>query len=75
MLGVSSLEKLDQVRSQLMWTLLGASFTSLLAVSAWCGLVLNAGLPFEGLRETMLEIASGNQNLRAKEAGAYELRG
>ena len=30
-LGVSSLEKLDQVRSQLMWTLLGASVTSLLA--------------------------------------------
>ena len=30
-LGVSSLEKLDQVRSQLLWTLLGASVTSLLA--------------------------------------------
>ena len=26
------------------------------------------------LRETMLEIASGNQNLRAKETGAHELR-
>ena len=32
-IGVSSLEKLDQVRSQLMWTLLGASALSLLALS------------------------------------------
>lgn len=42
-LGVSSLEKLDQVRSQLLWTLLGVPYLSL-PVSAWCGLVLNAGL-------------------------------
>ena len=74
-LGVSSLEKLDQVRSQLMWTLLGASFTSLLACLCLVWFSLKRWIaPLNDLRETMLEIASGNQNLRAKEAGAYELR-
>ena len=74
-LGVSSLEKLDQVRSQLMWTLLGASFTSLLACLYLVWLTLKRWIaPLNDLRETMLEIASGNQNLRAKETGAYELR-
>ena len=61
-IGVSSLEKLDKVRSQLMWTLLAASALSLLACLC------------KDLRETMLEIASGGQNLRAKETGAHELR-
>lgn len=74
-LGVSSLEKLDQVRSQLMWTLLGASFASLLACLCLVWFSLKRWIaPLNDLRETMLEIASGNQNLRAKEAGAYELR-
>ena len=74
-IGVSSLEKLDQVRSQLMWTLLGASFTSLLACLCLVWFSLKRWIaPLNDLRETMLEIASGNQNLRAKEAGAYELR-
>ena len=74
-IGVSSLEKLDQVRSQLMWTLLGASFTSLLACLCLVWFSLKRWIaPLKDLRETMLEIASGNQNLRAKEAGAYELR-
>ena len=74
-LGVSSLEKLDQVRSQLMWTLLGASFTSLLACLCLVWFSLKRWIaPLNDLRETMLEIASGIQNLRAKEAGAYELR-
>ena len=74
-LGVSSLEKLDQVRSQLLWTLLGASFTSLLACLCLVWLTLKRWIaPLKDLRETMLEIASGSQNLRAKETGAYELR-
>lgn len=74
-LGVSSLEKLDQVRSQLMWTLLGASFTSLFACLCLVWFSLKRWIaPLNDLRETMLEIASGGQNLRAKEAGAYELR-
>ena len=74
-LGVSSLEKLDQVRSQLVWTLLGASFTSLLACLYLVWLSLKRWIaPLNDLRETMLEIASGNQNLRAKETGAHELR-
>jgi len=74
-IGVSSLEKLDQVRSQLLWTLLGASFTSLLACLCLVWFSLKRWIaPLKDLRETMLEIASGNQNLRAKEAGAYELR-
>ena len=74
-LGVSSLEKLDQVRSQLMWTLLGASFTSLLACLCLVWFSLKRWIaPLKDLRETMLEIASGNQNLRAKETGAHELR-
>ena len=74
-LGVSSLEKLDQVRSQLVWTLLGASFTSLLACLYLVWLSLKRWIaPLNDLRETMLEIASGGQNLRAKEVGAYELR-
>lgn len=74
-LGVSSLEKLDQVRSQLVWTLLGASFTSLLACLYLVWLSLKRWIaPLNDLRETMLEIASGNQNLRAREVGAYELR-
>ena len=74
-LGVSSLEKLDQVRSQLLWTLLGASVTSLLACLFLVWFSLKRWIaPLKDLRETMLEIASGGQNLRAKEAGAYELR-
>ena len=74
-LGVSSLEKLDQVRSQLMWTLLGASFTSLLACLCLVWFSLKRWIaPLKDLRETMLEIASGAQNLRAKETGAHELR-
>ena len=74
-LGVSSLEKLDQVRSQLLWTLLGASVTSLLACLFLVWLSLKRWIaPLNDFRETMLEIASGNHNLRAKEAGAYELR-
>ena len=74
-LGVSSLEKLDQIRSQLMWTLLGASFTSLLACLCLVWISLKRWIaPLNDLRETMLEIASGNQNLRAKETGAHELR-
>ena len=74
-LGVSSLEKLDQVRSQLMWTLLGASFTSLLACLCLVWFSLKRWIaPLNDLRETMLEIASGGQNLRAKETGAHELR-
>ena len=74
-LGVSSLEKLDQVRSQLMWTLLGASITSLLACLCLVWFSLERWIaPLNDLRETMLEIASGNQNLRAKETGAHELR-
>jgi len=74
-LGVSSLEKLDQVRSQLMWTLLGASITSLLACLCLVWFSLKRWIaPLNDLRETMLEIASGNQNLRAKETGAHELR-
>ena len=74
-IGVSSLEKLDQVRSQLLWTLLGASVTSLLACLFLVWLSLKRWIaPLNDLRETMLEIASGNQNLRAKEDGAYELR-
>ena len=74
-IGVSSLEKLDQVRSQLMWTLLGASALSLLACLCLVWFSLKRWIaPLNDLRETMLEIASGTQNLRAKEAGAYELR-
>ena len=74
-LGVSSLEKLDKVRSQLLWTLLGASVTSLLACLCLVWFSLKRWIaPLKDLRETMLEIASGAQNLRAKEAGAYELR-
>ena len=74
-LGVSSLEKLDQVRSQLMLTLLGASVTSLLACFCLVWFSLKRWIaPLKDLRETMLEIASGSQNLRAKETGAYELR-
>jgi len=74
-IGVSSLEKLDQVRSQLMWTLLGASVTSLLACLCLVWFSLKRWIaPLNDLRETMLEIASGAQNLRAKEVGAYELR-
>ena len=74
-IGVSSLEKLDQVRSQLMWTLLGASALSLLACLCLVWFSLKRWIaPLKDLRETMLEIASGAQNLRAKEAGAYELR-
>lgn len=74
-LGVSSLEKLDQVRSQLMWTLLGASFTSLLACLCLVWFSLKRWIaPLKDLRETMLEIASGTQNLRSKETGAHELR-
>ncbi|KEQ44777.1 HAMP domain protein [Streptococcus mitis] len=74
-LGVSSLEKLDKVRSQLMWTLLGASVTSLFACLCLVWLSLKRWIaPLNDLRETMLEIASGSQNLRAKEAGAHELR-
>lgn len=74
-IGVSSLEKLDQVRSQLMWTLLGASALSLLACLCLVWFSLKRWIaPLKDLRETMLEIASGTQNLRAKEAGAYELR-
>ncbi|HGR5674741.1 TPA: sensor histidine kinase [Streptococcus pneumoniae] len=74
-LGVSSLEKLDQVRSQLLWTLLGASVTSLLVCLCLVWFSLKRWIaPLKDLRETMLEIASGAQNLRAKEVGAYELR-
>ncbi len=74
-IGVSSLEKLDQVRSQLMWTLLGASTLSLLACLCLVWFSLKRWIaPLKDLRETMLKIASGTQNLRAKEAGAYELR-
>ena len=74
-MGVSSLEKLDQVRSQLMWTLLGASALSLLACLCLVWFSLKRWIaPLKDLRDTMLEIASGTQNLRAKEAGAYELR-
>ena len=74
-IGVSSLEKLDQVRSQLMWTLLGASALSLLACLCLVWFSLKRWIaPLNDLRETMLKIASGTQNLRAKEAGAYELR-
>ena len=74
-IGVSSLEKLDQVRSQLMWTLLGASALSLLACLCLVWFSLKRWIaPLEDLRETMLKIATGDQNLRAKEAGAYELR-
>lgn len=74
-IGVSSLEKLDQVRSQLMWTLFGASALSLLTCLCLVWFSLKRWIaPLEDLRETMLKIASGDQNLRAKEAGAYELR-
>ena len=74
-IGVSSLEKLDQVRSQLLWTLLGASVTSLLACLCLVWFSLKRWIaPLKDLRETMLKIASGAQNLRAKEVGAYELR-
>ena len=74
-IGVSSLEKLDQVRSQLMWTLLAASALSLLACLCLVWFSLKRWIaPLKDLREIMLEIASGNQNLRAKEVGAYELR-
>lgn len=74
-IGVSSLEKLDQVRSQLMWTFLAASALSLLACICLVWFSLKRWIaPLKDLRETMLEIASGTQNLRAKEAGAYELR-
>lgn len=74
-IGVSSLERLDQVRSQLMWTLFGASALSLLACLCLVWFSLKRWIaPLKDLRETMLEIASGAQNLRAKEAGAYELR-
>ena len=74
-IGVSSLEKLDQVRSQLMWTFLAASALSLLACICLVWFSLKRWIaPLNDLRETMLEIASGAQNLRAKEAGAYELK-
>ena len=74
-IGVSSLEKLDQVRSQLMWTFLAASALSLLACLCLVWFSLKRWIaPLKDLRETMLKIASGTQNLRAKEAGAYELR-
>lgn len=74
-IGVSSLEKLDQVRSQLMWTFLGASVLSLIACLCLVWFSLKRWIaPLKDLRKTMLKIASGTQNLRAKEAGAYELR-
>ncbi|EKA17015.1 MULTISPECIES: cache domain-containing sensor histidine kinase [Streptococcus] len=74
-IGVSSLEKLDQVRSQLMWTFLVASALSLLACICLVWFSLKRWIaPLKDLRKTMLKIASGTQNLRAKEAGAYELR-
>ena len=58
-----------------LWTLLGASALSLLACLCLVWFSLKRWIaPLKDLRETMLEIASGTQNLRAKEAGAYELR-
>ena len=58
-----------------MWTLFGASFTSLFACLCLVWFSLKRWIaPLKDLRETMLEIASGTQNLRAKEAGASELR-
>ena len=74
-LGVSSLEELKRVRGQILWTLFGASFLSLLACLClvWFGLKRWIA-PLKNLRETMLEVGSGAQNLRAKEAGARELR-
>ena len=72
---VSSLEKLDQVRVNSCGPCLEPVSHLFLLVSVWCGLGLKRWIaPLKDLRETMLEIASGNQNLRAKEAGAYELR-
>lgn len=51
-IGVSSLEKLDQVRSQLMWTLLGASVTSLLACLCLVWLSLKRWIaPLNDLRD------------------------
>ncbi|WP_081525699.1 cache domain-containing sensor histidine kinase [Streptococcus pneumoniae] len=55
-LGVSSLEKLDQVRSQLLWTLLGASVTSLLVCLCLVWFSLKRWIaPLKDLRETMLD--------------------
>ena len=74
-LGVSSLEELKRVRGQILWTLLGASFLSLLACLCLVWFSLKRWIaPLKNLRETMLEVGSGAQNLRAKEAGARELR-
>ena len=74
-LGVSSLEELKRVRGQILWTLFGASFLSLLACLCLVWFSLKRWIaPLKNLRETMLEVGSGAQNLRAKEAGARELR-
>ena len=74
-IGVSSLEELNQVRGQILWTLLGASCLSLIACLFLIWFSLKRWIaPLKDLRETMLGIGMGSQNLRAKEAGAQELR-
>ncbi len=74
-IGVTSLEELNQVRGQIFWSLLGASFFALFVCLFLIWFVLKRWIaPLKDLRETMLQIGSGGRNLRARETGANELR-
>lgn len=74
-IGVSSLEKLNQVRSRILWSLLSASLLAMLICFLLVWFVLRRWIaPLKALRETMLHVGRGERTLRAKEVGARELR-
>lgn len=74
-IGVSSLEKLNQVRSRILWSLFSASLLAMLICFLLVWFVLRRWIaPLKALRETMLHVGRGERTLRAKEVGARELR-
>lgn len=75
LIGVSSLEQLRQVRGKILHSILwtGLAGFSLSLVIVW--LVIRRWIaPLKDLQNTMGQVGEGTSNLRAREAGAPELR-
>lgn len=74
LVGVASLDELQMVKKQMLWTFLGAGVVALLVSGIGSALVLRIWLkPIRDLQQVILAVGYGQSHLRAKEVGTVEL--
>ncbi|MBY5035298.1 sensor histidine kinase [Streptococcus gallolyticus] len=74
LVGVSSLDEVQMIRQQILYSFLGAGLAALVISGLGSALVIRIWLkPIRDLQQVILAIGQGQAHLRAKEAGAAEV--